>query len=563
MGIGESAFTRRRLLRDAALGLGTAALTTPLLSACGDGDGGRGGVSSEGLKAVLPDYVPLQNRIQPDIPSVPGANGAFTDPGYLTYPTDLVKTVAETPGAGGTYQAITPLWGSIPPADNAYYKAVNKALGANIKMSPANGNSYATTIPTLVAGNKLPDWIQLPAWWNGTFNVGELAATRLADLTPFLSGGNIRRYPNLAAVPAGGWESGAWEGKLYGLPSFTTGQSFGGALYYRKDVFDARDINADDIKTADDLYHLGGQLTAPKANVWAFDALWLAIQQVFNVPSGFYVDGGKLRSGFESPQMVAALEYAYKLAKSGYVHPDALANDTSNQTQRFHSGKVLVVAGGTGGWNTMDAQQGQAAHPEYVRRAFKLFSFDGSTPTIVLGFPTRQLSYLNKKLSKEQIEECLRIANYLAAPFGSAEYTLINYGVEGVDWTRGEHGPTYTAAGQKEANQVTYAFLCAPQSAVSNPGNQAITRAFCEWSADAVKRVVRPVFWNMNITVPNRLGSALAAQQVNDVLLQVTYGTKTVSDYRAAVKSWKGAGGDAMVGWHQTEVLDKYGTGQQ
>ncbi|MFC4106320.1 type 2 periplasmic-binding domain-containing protein [Micromonospora zhanjiangensis] len=564
MGIGDTAFTRRRLLRDTALGLGAAALATPLISACGDSKGGRGGVSSNGLKAVLPHYVPLQGGVKPDIPSVAGANGTLTDPGYLSYPTELVKTVAQPPGSGGTYQAITPLWGAIPPAGNAYYKAVNKALGANLVVSPANGATYDKTIPTLAAGDKLPDWIQLPAWWNSTFNTGGLTETRFADLTPYLSGANIRKYPNLAAIPTGGWESGAWNGKLYGIPSFTTAQSFGGTLFYRKDVLQDRGINPDDIKTADDLFHLGAELTAAKANVWAFDVLWLAIQQIFNVPSpnGFIVDGGKLRSAYESPQIIVALEYAYKLAKSGYVHPDALANDTSNETQRFYSGKELVQAGGTGGWNVMDAQQGQAANPRYTRDAFKLFSFDGSTPTILLGSPTRQLSYLNKRLSKEQIEECLRIADFLAAPFGSAEYTLINYGVEGVDWTRGAHGPSYTPTGQKEANQVTYGFLCAPQSAVVNPGYESVTRAFCEWSADAVKRAVKPVFWNMNITVPNRFASALSAQQITDTIVQVTHGTKTVSDFQTAVKSWKSAGGDAMVAWHQTEVLDKYGTGQ-
>jgi putative aldouronate transport system substrate-binding protein len=555
--------SRRRLLRDAALGLGVAAVGVgPLLTACGSRPGAEGGVNAaKGLKAALPDYVPFSGGTKPDIPSVTGANGALTDPGYLTYPTDQVKTVTHAPGSGGTYKAITPLWGSIPPADNAYNKAINKALGANLVVSPANGNTYSNTIPTLVAGDKLPDWIQLPSWWNATLNVGELAATKFADLTPYLSGSNITKYPNLAAQPTGGWQAGAWQGKLYGIPSFVTGQSFGGALFYRKDVFDARGINPDEVKTADALLHLGAELTAPRANVWAFDVLWLVIQQMFNVPN-FYLDNGKLRHGFESPQTTAALEFAYKMAKSGYVHPDALAHDTSNETQRFRSGKELVQAGGPGGWSATDAQQGQAANPKYVRGAFKLFSFDGSTPTIQLGTSTSEISYLNKRLSAAQIQECLRIADFLAAPFGSYEYTLINYGVQGVDWTMGAHGPTYTNTGQKEANQVTYQFLCAPQSAVSNPGYDYVTKAYCAWSADTVKYAYKPMFWNMNVTVPARFSSVSTTQQVNDIITQVTCGTKTVSDFQSALKSWKSSGGDAMLAWYQTDVLDKYGNGQ-
>ncbi|WP_051450836.1 ABC transporter substrate-binding protein [Actinospica robiniae] len=560
---GGFGLSRRSLLRNSALGAGAAAVGVPLLAACGSSASASGGVSSKGLKTSLPDYVPLAAGTKPDIPSVTGVNGALTDPGYLNYPTNLVKTVSQVPGSGGSYSAITPLWGSIPTAGNAYYQAIDKALGAHLAVNPANGNTYNNTIPTLVAGNKLPDWIQLPSWWNASLNVGELAAGKFADLTSHLSGSNIRKYPNLAAIPSGGWEAGAWEGKLYGIPSFVTGQAFAGALYFRKDVFDAKGIDPADVKSADDLYQLGAELTAPKANVWAFDVLWLMIQQIYKVPSGgFFVQDGKVHSGFESPQMIPALEFAYKLAKSGYVHPDALANDTSNATQRFYSGKELVQPGGTGGWNVMDAQSGRAANPAYVRGAFPLFASDGSTPTIALGPSTSEISYLNKNLSSSQIEECLRIADYLAAPFGSYEYTLINYGVEGADWSMGAAGPTYTATGQKEANEQTYQFLASPQSVVSNPGYSSITQAYCAWSAAAVKQAYKPTFWNMNVTVPSRYSSVSTAQEVNDIITQVTCGTKAVGDFQAALKTWKSSGGDAMVAWYQTNVYDIYGAGQ-
>ncbi|HTJ72519.1 MAG TPA: twin-arginine translocation signal domain-containing protein [Actinospica sp.] len=558
-----SGVSRRNVLRTTALGAGAAAFGVPLLSACGGSSSANGGVSASGLKSSLPDYVPLTGGVTPDIPSVAGVHGAVTDAGYLSYPTNLVKSVSEVPGSGGSYTGVTPLWGSIPTAGNGYYQAVNKALGANVTMTPANGATYNTAVPTLVAGNKLPDWIQLPTWWNSTFNVGELAASKFADLTPYLSGSNIRKYPNLAAIPTGGWQVGAWEGKLYGIPSFTSGQAFAGVLFYRQDIFESKGINPDDVKTADDLYSLGAELTAPKAGVWAFDVLSLMTTQIFNVPFGmFHAVNGKLQFVCDTEENLASLEYCYKLAKSGYVHPDALAGNTNNAGQRFYSGKELVGSGGTGAWNVMDAQQGQAANPKYKRGAFKLFSNDGSTPTIGLGAATSEVSYLNKSLSKSQIEECLRIANYLAAPFGSYEYTLINYGVEGTDWTTGKGGPTYTSTGQKEANEDTYQFLCSPQNAVSNPGYSDITTAYCAWSAEAVKYAYKPLFADFNISVPTRFATAAAAAELTDVTTQISYGTKTMSDYAAAVKSWKAGGGNALLAWYQTNVYDKYGAGQ-
>ncbi|KKD01949.1 hypothetical protein TN53_43250, partial [Streptomyces sp. WM6386] len=110
------------------------------------------------MAAAIPDHLP-STAVRPDLPSVTGAAGAVTDPGFLKYPAQQVRTVDDVPGSGGRYTTLTPLWGAIPPAGNAYYRAMNKALGATVTMKPANGNSYNTTITTLTAAEKLPDWV--------------------------------------------------------------------------------------------------------------------------------------------------------------------------------------------------------------------------------------------------------------------------------------------------------------------------------------------------------------------------------------------------------------------
>jgi putative aldouronate transport system substrate-binding protein len=546
MGTDSTGLSRRSFLSTTAVGAGAAAVAGPLLAACSSGTSSTGGVSSKtGLAAALPDYVPSSSAPTPELPSVQGLNGAATDPGYLSYPTNLVKTVTSTPGSGGSYSAITPLWGSIPAANNSYYQAINNALGASVAISPSNGNLYAQTVPTLVAGNRLPDWLQIPNWWSQNLNVGELAVTKFADLTDYLSGSNVRKYPNLAAIPSGGWEAASWND-----------------LFYRKDILDSKGINVADVKTADDLYALGKELTATSANVWAFDVLWLMIQQIFNVPgttNDVMVKGGKVVSAFDSPEMEEALAFAYKLAKSGYVHPQGLANDTSDANNRFYGGKVLITAGGTGAWNAADAVQGQAANPKYRRGAFPLFSHDGSTPTIALGNSATIISYLNKSLSKNQIEECLALANYLAAPYGSYEYTLINFGVEGTDWTMGATGPTYTTQGTKESNQDTYQFLAGPRSVTTNPGYNSVTQDFRTWAVDAAQHAYKPAFYNMNVNTPSRFSSVTTATELNDVINEVTFGTKTVSDFKTAAANWKSGGGNQLIDWWQKNVYDKYG----
>src|SRR5689334_12362330 len=119
----------RRSFVSAAASVAGAAAMAPLLSACGGGSHQKTGANTKtGLKAALPAYVPT-TPVKPDIPSVSGGNGAATDPAFLRYPTDQVATVSGVPGKGGSYTAVTPLWGTIPTPGNSFYKAMNKALG--------------------------------------------------------------------------------------------------------------------------------------------------------------------------------------------------------------------------------------------------------------------------------------------------------------------------------------------------------------------------------------------------------------------------------------------------
>src|SRR5579862_235715 len=239
----------RRGFLTAAAGTVGAVAAQPLLAACGTGAAPvkTGAASTSLLQQILPHYTP-NSLVKPDYPSINGSS-----PAYLSYPSDLVRTVSATPGSGGSYTAITPLWGTIPSAGNPFDQAVNKALGATVSVGPANGNNYSTILPPLFSGNKLPDWIQVPTFWAPPLNFGQAAADKLADLTPYLASDKIKAYPNLAAIFQGGWLSGVWDDKLYGFPSFAAGFNIGYQLYYRADVFDKLGLGTPKVTSMADL----------------------------------------------------------------------------------------------------------------------------------------------------------------------------------------------------------------------------------------------------------------------------------------------------------------------
>ena len=368
---------RRRFMELAGLGA-IAFAGSGLLAGCGDAKttSGPGTTGKDQLKALLPAYVEASNAIKPDIPSVQGANGFFSDAVFLAYPANAVTTATGVPGKGGTYTATTPLWGAIPSSSgNAYYETVNKALGATIKLQPSDGTNYEKVLPTLFAGDKLPDWIQIPSWNMPKLGFSD-AVGKFADLGPYLSGDLVKTYPNLAAIPTSAWQCCIWNGKLYGLPVYYGGATFNGMPFYRKDIFDKAGINADEIDSPDKLAALGKELTNANAGQWAFGDMYGYLNHMFKFPADpnrWVIDAdGKILHRYETPGHLEALNWQYNLAKAGYIHPDALADKSQDAKQRFWSGKEVISGDGPGAWTGDDASSGKAANPSYNRQAFKI-----------------------------------------------------------------------------------------------------------------------------------------------------------------------------------------------
>jgi putative aldouronate transport system substrate-binding protein len=539
--------SRRGFLTAAASTVGAVA-AQPLIAACGSGGAPAttGAASTSLLQRILPHYAP-SSLVKPDYPSIDGSS-----PAYLAYPSKLVRTVADTPGSGGSYTAITPLWGTIPAGNNPFDQSVNSALGATVSVSPANGNNYSTILPQLFSGNKLPDWIQVPTFWAPPLNFGQGAADRLADLTPYLAGGKISQYPNLAAVFSSGWQAGIWDDKLYGFPSFPATFNVGYQLYYRADILDKLGIGTPAVKSMNDLFDLAKEINDPKAKRWALGDLWGYLFQPYNYAAWMLDDKGNLITEYESENIIEAMNWMAKAIKAGLVHPDQVAGNYGNGVTEFYSGQMVIVADGMGAWNAADAQKGQAANKDYTRASFDFFTATGrGTPQVPLQAATAWTSYLSKGLSAKQIEECLRLANYFAAPFGSVEYNLLNYGVEGVDYTMASTGPQLTASGTKYAGSIvtTYNFLVSPNNTTYNAGYPAVTRAVASWGQRNASRGYQPLFYELNVTVPNSLSSANAFTPFNPttgIMYEVARGRATIADYQSTVATWKRNGGDKL-----------------
>ncbi|MEH1129188.1 extracellular solute-binding protein [Micromonospora sp. CPCC 206061] len=540
--------------------LGTGAAATVgggLLGGCSNATKTSQGSAGQksGLSAVVPQYKPYAG-LTPDIPAA--APGAL--PGYLRYPRDLIKAVPTVRGKGSELTVMSPLWGSPPASTNAYYAAIAARTGTPLKWNVQDGNTYRDKLTALLGAADVPDVLVIASWHLGIPRISEAIANLFADLTPMLKGDISGHWPLLANIPTDAWQSCVWGGQLKAIPWVR--QAFTGYFMYRKDLF--QELGVTPPKNADELLALAKAVTDPAKGRWAFNDLWQKgggpIPQIFRVPirnRGWVKDpSGKMVSGLETDEFEAGVAFARKLFDAKVVHP-AAAGGTSGSVdfrQAFQSGKIVITSDGFGGIREAYAVQ-SLSNPAFRMEPFPPFAHDGKTPVVNGGDTAGLLTFVNKKLPKDKIEEYLTLADWCSAPFGTEENLLLTYGVEGTHFTRDANGaPSYTAQGQKDAGVPTYDFLGGRPPVVSESQYPDYVQMLTSWYNNAVKYLDKDMFAGIRIEEPAALQKA--GQPVVDKVNDIIFGRRPVSDLEQIRKEWRSAGGDEGRAFYEKVVKD-------
>ncbi|WP_309108816.1 extracellular solute-binding protein [Arthrobacter sp.] len=533
--LGRTGVGRRSFL--SLMGGAVAFAAIPALTSCSSGGGAPQATTSAGMadamSKLVPSYIPL-DIVKPDIASVNGSAAGFT-----TMPSSLVKSVQGVPGKGGSYTVMSPAWWAIPQADNGYYKAVNERLGAKLNFQVNDGNTYADKIQTVLASPKdVPDWVVIPGW-NLPPRFGQAAKSLFTDLSEYLAGDKVKKYPNLANLPTAAWKYSCFEGGLYGLPY--PAEQITDAIFYRKDLFD--ELGLEQPNSADEYISVAKELTDPAKNRWGSDDIWNGAQIMHGVVSKWKLVDGKLQNKFETDEYRAALEWGAKLFASGAVHPDAVAGNSQQAKQRFESGAVLMTNDGVGGWHEALARV-LPSNPKFQQQPMDFFAADGGKPTLFRGAPAGIFSFIKKTDDPAKVEEMLALANFAAAPFGTEENMLINNGVEGIHYTLdAQNVPHATAKGKEEVTS-TYAFLVnstVVNNFVQYPG---YVKAKTDWEVRQAPNVVDGLFYGLQIQEPNKFGSL--GKPFEDLAKDILRGRKSISDLDGAIATWKKNGGDEL-----------------
>lgn len=538
------ALSRRSFLRLTGAAAFVATAGVPALAACTRATTGS---SSAGGHVTLPTYVAA--KVPPA--DAPGNKAGVVD-GYWRYPQNLARSVQGTPGRGGTVSAFVITYDPAPtPRDqNAYWQELDKRLGVQFQPVIVGQADYKTKLSTVIAGGDLPDMMLLYPRDQVANELAFLQA-KCQDLTEFLSGDAVKQYPNLANIPTYAWKAAVFGNSIYGLPQDRG--PFGSALYIQQNLADQAGIAQP--KNIDDFTRLVKALTQPKRGIWGMGAALNSnynlqfFQQVFGAPNVWSVDSnGKFTKDVESEGTKQAVAYLRELFQAGVFHPDANNMSTPQSKTAFFGSKTAVYQDGFSAFQTSWRAVAKV-DPNFKIRVVVPFGRNGGKGRYFLGAGTFGVTAL-KKADKSRIQELLRIANYLAAPFGTEENAFINNGVRGIDHTVDQNGnPVITDRGKAEMNlEVGYA------------GHDYVTGPPWVYVDTDYPEMIKTLNQHMNQLLPlgvsdptiglysgtNADKGASLVQLSQDQISSIIAGRSPMSAYDSFVQQWRSGGGDQI-----------------
>ncbi|GAA2935694.1 extracellular solute-binding protein [Streptomyces enissocaesilis] len=548
----RSALSRRSLLSSTAVAAVAVAGGMPLLTACG----GSGGSKNEGtttgrkLKDLLPAYT-ASALVTPDFPSRNGSAAGFT----TALPVDeLVVSVPKKLGRGSELTVMAPNYGTPPKTGNPYWTAMDEGAGVRVKWQNQDGASYGQKLGAVLASSSLPDAVVIPGW-ELMGKIPSAISNKFADLGPYLSGDKVKDYPNLAAIPTPAWRRSVFGGKLRGLP-MPGADTPNIAAFYRADLFDEKGLTAP--KSTQEFFDLCKELNAPKSRVWACGDMTWAAHAFFGVlpekPHYWQLVDGKLVNRYETPEFLEALDWSRSLYSAGFVHPDA-KSESGDIGNLFAGGKVLMYNADLSDWYGKTAVQ-RVEDKKFAMAAMDYFAHDGGKPTLYTAAPSHMWCFVNEKADDKKVRDVLALANFTAAPYGSKEQRLRQFGVEGVHHTLEDGVLTKNGKGNDEVFG-TYEYIASSAPFIAYPDQPDVVEGMTGWQQRMGAHLRKPLFYGMQIQEPNRYTELNS--QFEDLEKDIVRGRKKIGDMQRAVSDWKSGGGDELRDWYK-KLLDETGS---
>lgn len=523
--------TRRSLLAGAS-----ALAAAGALAGCSSGPRAEGDGAQRVSDAVLPKYIAADTAGADLVSADP--NGV---PAFFRYPEAPKPAVANAPLAGETVSALTYTYDPAAPGvgDNPLWQGVNEGLGGTLDLVYAPSADYGQRFATTIAGGDLPDLVSI---FGTVQQLPDLLEAKFTDLTEFLAGDAVADYPNLAAIPTQSWQKAAIGGKLWGIPIPRV--PIPGIAFAREDLITGAGLSMTP-KTFDEFVDVLTGLVDTKRSVWASGDPGAVLSIVLasqGVSTAWTESGGKFTSGPETEEYEQSLAEVQELWKKGVFHPDSMAANNNQRNDWFTQGVTSLVFGGYAGWSKYEMWG--APVKGFTLGTIPQFGHDSSsTPVHPRGAVMSSMTAL-AKAEPDRIHTLLQVMDWLAAPFGSSEYLLRKYGIEGETFELEGSDPILNSSGQ-QMRLAPFAYVADAPQAIYDPGQAEVAQARFDYQEQALPMLAPDptlgLYSEAEAAKNNQLNLGLS--DVRDAIL---VGRSPVSDWAEAIATWRKDGGDQI-----------------
>ncbi|GAA1951818.1 extracellular solute-binding protein [Catenulispora subtropica] len=551
--------SRRNVLRTTGA-VAVAAAAAPALAACGSsktGGSSGGAQSNVGKKLVeWPTYTPVKG-LNPDMPGT----AAGVQDTFLQYPSNLVQSVPTKPGDGSKVRALIVTYGTQPkgPDENKLWKAVNDAVGVDLELTMVTDGDWQTKLGAMMAGSDLPDIIMLGLYQLP--NEAQFLQAKCEPLGQYLAGDKgAKDFPNLAAIPHFSWDSmGRVGGDYYGIPIHRP--RLGNSFFANSDLFEQAGIwnptpgglKKEELTAGLVKLNTQGHFALGTNKVASFG--YLNHSGTHGTPNLWSLQNGQFTTAYGTDGMKQSIATMADWYSKGLYDPAALTVSSTQCKTNFQNGTYVTTTDGFGGFTGYANAVNEKFKTDFVR------PFDtGAKPT-----PWLTPGYFGytvlKKAAPERIKMLLGVLNFLAAPFGSKEWELINYGIEGTHFTRGKDGgPSVPTELGKIENAVNVPFKYVMAAPLVNyiAGQPEAAKRCYKAQQDIVPLGVADPSLGIQSATRNKQWPTLL-QQMQDGLNQIITGKAPLSSWDDVIKKWKGNGGDQIAAELGAEYAKTHG----
>lgn len=530
--------SRRTVLGGLAAAAGVAG--TAGLAACGPTNTPGGGTPTGGGgggKLVPPAYVPFEG-VKPDLPgTADGVSAAF-----LKFPSPPVARegfpLPQTDPVTALLQGVPP---DVAPDNNPAYEAFRAAAGNTMNATTVTSALYLDKFTVTMAGNDIPDFVQIAT----VPQYPKLLEKYFTDLTDVLGGDGVKKYPGLANIPPATWQIPVVNGRLWGIAQ--PRPPAGLIVSTRGDLLKAKGIDKNpEVKSGAEFVELMTELTDAGRNQFAMGALpssWLlgTVLEMMEAPNVWKLEGGTFVSQIASTQMKDALTECGKIIKAGLLHPNSFSEPQSNQNW-WIAGTTALYRQGFTGWGVF-ARQYPSWDVGYIR--LPKWGGGGNAPLFksVAGYGA--YICIKKQASDKRLEELLKLADFVASPFGTQQFLDVNYGKEGKTFEFKDGNPQYIK-GQTANIVAGWPYLGGnSQSVLFTPGQDELTKAQHDYLSATIPTGVdndsQGLYSETNVSK-----GATYSKSIADMQRAVMLGEKPMSEWDAFVAKWKSEFGDKV-----------------